>query len=752
MAQSARLPLDFEAVQPRDVLAEVLAIDLAEVTAADLPALSIMHTRLQQARGFDASGHQQDELLGIDDAQQRLQRRLRELMRNLDDRALRRLALGDDKTTFGEPFFFDALCYRWIAREVAKVVRSPKRKLAFPEPPQPYPKEWDAFFTQGPNPAEFHRGVGPYLRLVADARKSLIGLSVDRERYDKLLRAFFADSSKNTARELLRFTSDSTCGTGASAFFTAQNRAAFMSLLRGGRIEEALGASFFVPSEPEWMREPARPFDTWRVDLLKYCGFDWENVLITGQLPPVLAAHGSGKGARYAMHAMRTLEHPDPWDFNAVVAFLAPHNSSSEETDDPRRKLSPDVQNQLFAFIDEAVRQDLSFWVLRHRLRVLAEIDRRETKPTLFRLLQHPSPTYAEKAAEILRNFGEPVARIPQLLPARFRFFRNGKPWPGTKFTSASKGGEGDRSLIEIKTDGEGFAEIPRDEFLDPEKRGPLLVFSQSPLSIINQSGAEQEYDEPWVETRTPMPQAFDEVIKVDFEVCPLSVEISYHEPRPPSIVAPTHLRVALTGAKEPFSGFGLTFDANKEPPARLTLNALSPRSYQVHVLVPGSARFVTPPFELKAGMPPLKVTLEKGSHIYASLVAPWNGRGLGEIRLLQEGRDITDEYRAFHLAPHALFAGVPKGRYQLRVLSTAEFMAKHKISEWKASEYRGVKDPRAGVDCEGATVDFDIDNQSPPLIDLGRIEVRPVPAMKGKASGEQVLTSPAPPEAEPPR
>lgn len=562
MAQTARLPLDFDAAEPRDVVAEVLAIDLEQVTAADLPALSIMHTRLQQARGLDALGGKEDELFGIDDAQQRLERRLRELVQNLDDRALRRLALGDDKTTFGEAFFFQALCYRWIAREVAKVIRSPKRKLVFPDSPQPYPKAWDGSFTDGPNPAEFHRAIGPYLRLVAEAQKSSISLSVGRERYGKLLDGIFADSNKNTARELLRFTSNSTCGTGGLAFFTTQTRAAFMSLLRDRQIEEALGASFLLPSQPEWMREPERPFDTWRVDLLKYCGFDWENVLITGNLAEVLAAHGSEKGARYAMHAMRTLENPNQWDFHAVVAFLAPHNASSEESDDPRRKLSPDVQNQLFAFIDEAVRQDLPFWVLRHRLRVLAYLDRRETKPTLFRLLQHPSPTYAEKAAEILRNFGERIPKIPQLLPARFRFFRNGKPWPGATFTS---------SLIGIKTDGEGFAEIPRDEFLDPEKRGALLMFSQSPLSITYQSGTKQEYDEPWVEMKIPMPQAFDEVMKVDFEVCPLNVEISYHELRPPSNVAPTQLRIAAAGAKEPHSGFRLTFDANNEPPARLT-------------------------------------------------------------------------------------------------------------------------------------------------------------------------------------
>jgi hypothetical protein len=145
--------------------------------------------------------------------------------------------------------------------------------------------------------------------------------------------------------------------------------------------------------------------------------------------------------------------------------------------------------------------------------------------------------------------------------------------------------------------------------------------------------------------------------------------------------------------------------------------------------------------------MPALAVKLAKGSHVYASINIPENGRGAREVRLLRGGVDVTEEFDATYdgASYNPLFSGLPEGSYQLRVLSTAEIMRKYDIKEWKAPESTLEADLSAGVDCKGITVDFTIDAISPPLLDLGELVNEPVEAMKEKAGPLRSMGNRAP-------
>ncbi len=144
--------------------------------------------------------------------------------------------------------------------------------------------------------------------------------------------------------------------------------------------------------------------------------------------------------------------------------------------------------------------------------------------------------------------------------------------------------------------------------------------------------------------------------------------------------------------------------------------------------------------------MPPVQINLAKGSDVYATVELPRNARGADALCLMCDGADVSKEYQPRSTGEaRPLYSGVPKGRYQLRVLSTQEFMLKHGIEEWKAPKADGQTDMREGVDCEGLTVDFTIDDSTPALLELGTHQNRPTPVMRHKVAPTTIIGARAP-------
>jgi hypothetical protein len=79
-------------------------------------------------------------------------------------------------------------------------------------------------------------------------------------------------------------------------------------------------------------------------------------------------------------------------------------------------------------------------------------------------------------------------------------------------------------------------------------------------------------------------------------------------------------------------------------------------------------------------------------------------------------------------------------------VLSTAAYMRAHDIADWKAAADAWQPDLQDDVDCEGLVLNFLIDETTPPFLDLGKLENRPIPAMRAKARPPRQITAGAPP------
>ena len=173
-----------------------------------------------------------------------------------------------------------------------------------------------------------------------------------------------------------------------------------------------------------------------------------------------------------------------------------------------------------------------------------------------------------------------------------------------------------------------------------------------------------------------------------------------------------------------------------------LTLTTLQPGLYRLLIVAPGSARWFSEPIDVQPGMAPLRVKLDQGSHLYASIFVPTNSRGTGLYRLFRDDEDISERYpKESYDNDGPLFSGLPKGRYQLRILSTREYMEKNQIKEWPEKQPFYAGNPREAADCEAVAVDFTIDEKTPALLDLGRIEIPAVPAMREKAGALREIT-----------
>jgi len=416
------------------------------------------------------------------------------------------------------------------------------------------------------------------------------------------------------------------------------------------------------------------------------------------------------------------------------------------------------------------VREDSPYSDLDRLLPIFDRLQRSETIPTLQRLLKHPSTTYAERAAQILRKMGQDVPSIEPALPVRFHVFLNGGPWGLRQFSFEVEGAFGVMgSYHQVQSDSDGFINIPHDEVVGPahEKLRLTLRRDYTPTMDANSHAINDPATEGVVATRpvfigppgeelvrvlvvakasAPVPADLSQITDIHFNTCPLPIEIEYPGPMTTSRRAKMELRPLKKDEPNPnglewIPDYTMEFgDSDSTLPTRMLFKAVAPGTYQFSISAAGASNFFSPPFEAKEEMGPVRMKLEKGHDVLALVTVPEFGRGARDIRLVRtsDNVDVTHKYEPTFdgKLDRLIFAGMPSGHYQFRVLSTVEFMHRRGIKEWQLPSVAWRADPTKGVDCEGVSVDFAIDDNSPPLIDLGQLENKPSAAMKGKAAG----------------
>jgi len=607
------------------------------------------------------------------------------------------------------------------------------------------PESFSFALSEKPGSKSLQRALSPFVQLYTKIKSERRrGFYREMEGFDKLLINLLRGRDSKVSDRLLQYEWDSFCGTGAESFGDAKMTAVFVSLLREGRVAEALGASFLVQDSPKWLREPGQRFDEWRIQLLEWCGFDWEEVLIAANRHAFLAAAGSERAAKEEIAAFRADKNKDVlerWTLEQLRDYLVPGKSSEPHAGNLRQSISPETQAEILRLIIGAVREDLGFAELVELMDLFEQLRRDETKEVTTKLLNHPSTTIVNRAVRVLNLLGVEVKPVPPAPPVRFRLDLNGKPLRATtveyRIGGVERGGGGS-----VETDADGFLTVARDLFLDPNSRGTQIRFSKFP----DEAWEIGPYERPWISTTVDIPKAYDETTMVHLSACAVPVEIEY--PTPPKESARPDTVITLATADAPRlnpPGYTMQFGGSAgKPPERFTLSTIAPGEYRFIITTPGAAYHVTDPFVVSPAMAPIRIRLDKGSDVYAVISMPLNARGSGLLRLYRDGSDNTSLEVPTDLSS-AHFRSLPIGKYHLHVLSTAEFMRENKITEWKAPEADWQTDFTKGVDCEPLTVDFTINQDSPALLDLGELQVQPTAAMQSKAIGKRSIGSKAP-------
>lgn len=736
----SRIPDNLSELDDTQLVEAARLVIPKEPTSSDLSALTRLQHEFSQ-RFYELDGFlKRDKIPGFDEVREQLETAARRALSKTDFETLRRLTLGNGKEDGGNWLLFDALRQRLIEKEVKRLVSEPKPKLKFPENPQPPPNvPSSGWFKDEDAQKAYFQACAPFDALMRKAAKKERGFHAENSAYSQLVDDFLKGKRDSVADDLLRFRWDSFCGTGMDEISEITGSIIFISLLRENRLTEAVGASFLVRNSPNWMREPNQPFDQWRIDFLTHCGVDWEAVMIGRGDVDFLAAHGSARAARALLRTINGSGSGDSYIYyDVVAAFLAPEGS--KHASDLRNGLPKELQQELLNVLIGWVTPETAFVYLRRILDQLRQLRRPETKATLHSLLKHPSTPIAEQAASILRSMGEDIPPITPVPPARFQLFQNGAPYTNSKIDWHLDGGGLGNGGGSVRTDGSGCCTIASAEFYDPTQKRVSIEFFQWPGGRELDWG-QQNYDEPWTRAKEAVTPAIDAGSRVDFATCALPIEVTYSRPVSEGKLPVVFHLYRLDGPDSVNENNCLaqntgqvywSLTPNNASLSKLTFSTISTGRYRLSILAPGSARWESGPFEVKPSMQPVLAKLSKGASVYAHFLMPKNGRASGEWKMFRDGADVTAEVASiqreyievYRKGLH--FMCLPVGKYQIKVLSTKEGLAALGVT---------VPEGRidSGIDCAGATVDFEINENTPYRIDLEKIILKPIEEQNAK-------------------
>lgn len=460
----------------------------------------------------------------------------------------------------------------------------------------------------------------------------------------------------------------------------------FVSLLHDRRLAEAVGACLALPAT-------SMPWDNLhgsRIEFLKMCGIDWEQVLAGaevdhdagGQLYGVyngrrhqflreLATYGSERAARL-VGQLASVEKPNlRGDYiQALGAFLKTYEPmpvlepkgpllSSAKFDEIKRvsrdPISKEVSADLLQIVIGCVEENPSADVAIAAVELFTQMRGPQVAAALRSLAVHPSPEVAENAASVLRAWGEKVETRIASGPVRFQLYVNGKPAPKGMHIAAllksgdSVGGPG------VEVDNDGIFQLDRGYFLDPREKPTDVLVSKEATAA----------DELFFALSVPVPVDLDAVTRVDVQTVPLQLMIDTRD----GFVRPVGKQALIQIQCEPKHRplFGHCPSARLDVPLKdsIELSSIQPGTYDLNVFVSGAERWhdkITVGPKLRG----VNVKLRPGADLHVEIVPPGRSIRRVDFVLLHEGKEI--DYQPGFDSETKTYRGLPCGNYSLRV------------------------------------------------------------------------------------
>lgn len=576
-------------------------------------------------------------------------------------------------------------------------------------------------------------------RVAAHAEKPTITFQKNRNAFFGLVDDVTLGRGENLSEQLLQYGWGGWCGTGADSLAVPQSVAVFIALLRERKIAEAIGASLDVTGRD--LLVAGRDEKNVRIEFLKRCGFEWESVLAGAQLDAELesggfgapdlpfinelAAYGSdraaslleqlarradGRGRIWYARALRVMvAKPRPREFEKSARDSGATSvtiSGAEIKRFAKQSISSPLRGKLLDLLEELAQPNTPTDLAEELVRGLGGAWEQRSIPALRRLAEHPSPDVMQSALWRLRTLGEKVELPREKPPVRFRVMLNGERLP----SDARVGWQlrfGDAGTVSsvATADADGIIGIDRDNFADPERPVSSVVLSTSSL-------AKDSASEPIYQIELPLPADLDEVTTASAVVLPCNLILRSPPQRQLATDAKVMIRKRNSQDPERFSSYeSRTIIAAVDVP--VALPPLQPDTYELEVAVPGALQ-VKERFVAEPGAESLDVQLSTGTDVRVEFVQPNGVRDRVDDRLFSNFQWVH-RYRD----QQATYRGLPPGNYEIHVASSDEAV--------KASG-RSTKPGPDETPYQGRKIAFTITEDSPPLIDLGAIQLEAVP------------------------
>lgn len=321
----------------------------------------------------------------------------------------------------------------------------------------------------------------------------------------------------------------------------------------------------------------------------------------------------------------------------------------------------------------------------------------KESYPALRTLLSHPAGRVVDGAKRALIDAEQEAQARNVPCQFQYRLLVNGQPLKNTRINvvvdrSWSAGG--------VPTSEDGTINVEQGPFVDPQP---------GVRETIVESRRELEPGVPIFARRLSLP---NDIAKVtDVEIVAQKIKVRLKIPRHDVEFAEKKMEITLTGPRldvevEPA---GLTYVFDVPAKREFAFPPLSTGEYELRILFPGCASWAGK-FQVEADRE-IEIDFQKGCDVQYSIASSDPGVRFVVPQLFKDGKEMKLER-----SPNGLIAGLPLGRYVLRIPSSGELRRKTGLHLDEATRF-------------GATeIPFVLNESSPALVDLCAIAL-PAPS-----------------------
>jgi hypothetical protein len=661
----------------------------------------------------------------------------------------RMLAMGDrllpDSKLQSE--VMDSLCAFWIRLELPEVLGQTPPKQVVPDIPDiPAPSRLAAVHPDLIRAWRIYKAVISNFDAKLTAYAGDGRILIPSSQFFREIRAFFHEKDAPSLSRLVQYK--------VQGIVPAdwKERTLWMAFLKERDYAMALGALVNYITVPKNSTEPT----FWPKQFMEWCGVDWEALLtgaaLDGQRNSLrfLGLYGSRKTALY-LSLMGSLPKnsfdKDFWPsyLSSSAAFISKGCALySQDFHIPVRyandAIPEEIQRKLLDTIVSQVNERSTPVEIETVSYLLRNLCRPDTRDTLRRIAQSPYYEARVQANIALNVLGEPALSIADLKPTNFRILINGVPFANKKVMfvlSTDKTATGAMG----ETDSTGLIGSDLNDIINQFKQNSVQAAQAKYWQFeISSFLYFKGVDDPVFTYVTDLPHNLNSLGDISIKTSALILNFRQNKFSNRYKDKMMEIQLAVKNSKVKSRGF---LRMNRGPKIRFQ-NRISlqvmPGIYDVRLSMPGSLIWEQFGVEVGDNARELSVDLYPGSNLEFDIVAPGGPKRDKDVffYLLPKGgapedSKLIDPINYDMDWHHALescnnFAakdhrciGLAPGEYELVVLSSEEKRNDRRV--WN----RGKEPmPFENPEYQGEKRTIVIDEASPPIIDLGPIELKP--------------------------